>query len=444
MKKFLFLSILLFMTFSFIKAEQIAVLGFVNKGDKSDDDYNYIISYSILSFLYKIPDIETIDKEIVNKIIQEKKFYEQKIDPEKALNIGLSLSASKIILGEYTVNKKNKKINITIYVHNVKNGELELKRSYIETTGADIFDGIDKINLALASHILKRQIEIGKLSVIIDTTGDYELYLNDRFQKIINKNSSFNETVMAGEKINVILNKLPLKEKVYSREIKVNKGETYNLIYSPKANLILNLTGFEDGEILIDNVIYSKILKENSTITISNIQLNKSIKIGITKEKKVIAEKEITLIEPRDYLLDFSRDKTGVLSENLKNTSNLTQQYLLGLNDGKLRAKNSLNSWLWLGGSFLTSGIISSFFCIIGLIPGGIMVAFAYNLPPTIPQEELIGKDINYVKGYKEGFINETRNMNLINSSIGCCIGSLVGNIIFLVILLPQISQNRN
>ncbi|MCX7820377.1 MAG: hypothetical protein N2258_01725 [Brevinematales bacterium] len=434
MKKFLFLLILL-IPLSFIYAEKVAVIGFINNGDKTEDDYNYILSSSIFSFLYKISDIDTTDKEIVNKITLEKKFFNQKFDPERALNIGLSLSASKIITGEYTVNKKNKKINISLYVYNVKNGELELKRNYIESTGADIFDGIDKINQALASHLLSRVIEIGRLSITIDTSGDYELYLNGKFQKIINKNISFNETIIASENIKVVLNKLPSKEMVFSKEIKVNKGETYNLVYSPSANLIINLKGFEEGDVLINNTIYSKIPKENPVVTISNIQLNKNIKIGISREKKILAEKNITLTETRDYLLDFSKDKDGTLSDNSKQTSNSMQQYLLGLNDGKLRAKQTISGWLWLGGTFLASGVTSSFLSILGLLPGGIMVALAFNLPPALPQDELLGKDINYVRGYKEGFYSEIKNINLINSSIGCCIGSMAGNLVFLIII---------
>ena len=439
MRKFYIFFFILFLIthiFPAINTNSVAVIGFLNKGDKVDNDYNTIITHSLNNFLSRIGEIEVVNPDMVKKVVEEKKLLEtDSLNIETALDIGVSFSAGNIIVGEYLANRKTKKINITMFVYNVITSEMRLKRTYTENLGPDIFDTVDKMITTVGSHLLSKPIKIGKLLVRVGSDEQYELYINNKFQRLLDQKEIFSETMLAEANTVVVLKKLPEKEIVYSNVISIKSDETYNIFYLPTANLIINSKGFEGSEIILDDIIMGKVDNEGMTV-LSNIQINKTIKVGISKERKILTEKEVKLDKAKDYFLDFSRDKTGVLSEKSvikeEKSSDLTL-YLLGKSAGKLRAQQ-VGGFLWMGGSCAVTLLASSFINLFGFIPGALIVAWAYNSNPKPPVEDFIGKDERYISGYKEGFQSEIKNINLINSSIGCFIGGTTGTLLWILI----------
>ncbi|MGC8765947.1 MAG: hypothetical protein ACP5QT_08715, partial [Brevinematia bacterium] len=144
--------------------------------------------------------------------------------------------------------------------------------------------------------------------------------------------------------------------------------------------------------------------------------------------------------KPKDYLLDFSKDKAGTLSEKAENIGekgdDLTQ-YFLGQAAGKIRARQQ-GGWLWFGSSCLVTSLASTFVHFFGFIPGSLIVAWSYNSTSLPPQDDFIGKDEKYIAGYKEGFQSEKKVINLINSSIGCCVGGTTGTLLWILLFAPK------
>lgn len=109
--------------------QTLAVIGFINMGDKPDKDINLVISKSMIIFLSKVPGVKIIEFDDVEKHAKQNNFWEsKKLDINTALDMGLLMKAKHIIVGDYKVNKQKDTILINVYVYDVTTGDLILKK----------------------------------------------------------------------------------------------------------------------------------------------------------------------------------------------------------------------------------------------------------------------------------------------------------------------------
>lgn len=216
------------------KPKSIAVLGFINTGNKSDNNINLMITKSLTTFLSKLQEISLTSYDAVQKTAGENRYWEQKtMDTEKALDMGLNLAASEIITGEYTVDKKKETIKINVYVYNPATSELVFKREYSGGAGMDLFDTVDKMIRNLSAQILGHPVTMGRLNVEVVSDNAYQLYIDSVFQKKLTKSDGYNEIFPANQNAVVSLRLPGSTADAYSETVRVKDGETYNISYKP-------------------------------------------------------------------------------------------------------------------------------------------------------------------------------------------------------------------
>jgi hypothetical protein len=218
------------------EAKSIAVIGFINQGERSDDNINLTITKSLTTFLSKIPGVKVSPYTEVEKITKQDGFWEQnKLDVTAASDIGLKLKVKQIIIGDYRVNKKKETIAINVYVYDAITSELKMKRQYEGGSGRDIFDTIDNLIRSTSSALAGRNITMGRLKVDIEAAGLYRLYINAYPQKDVKRRDGFNDNVVANENVEVSIRAVNNKEEneVYREFIKVPENNTYEIKYRP-------------------------------------------------------------------------------------------------------------------------------------------------------------------------------------------------------------------
>lgn len=296
--KWLVLIVLFLFTSGVFSQERtkLAILGFLNKGDKSDDYYNSMISGSLSSFLSKLKELKVLSYSEVSKVVSNKGLLDKKeLDFNLAVDTGVILGASQVLIGDYIVNKKAKEININFYVYDVKTGDLRLKRSYTGKTDMDFFDTMDRIISIVGSLILARPLFLGKLFVEIDSDGEYLLYINDSFQKKVSKRESFSDSVLAEESFVLSLKESKGMKEVYRGEILLKSEERYYFKYIPSGMVKINGKGFEGGEIYTNEIFYN-ILSKNGETIISNIRAGTEYSVYL-KKGDILTEKKLVKIE---------------------------------------------------------------------------------------------------------------------------------------------------
>ena len=98
-----------------------------------------------------------------------------------------------------------------------------------------------------------------------------------------------------------------------------------------------------------------------------------------------------------------------------------TNDYLQGKQDGERDAQGNGN-WFFAG-------------CLGGLV--GVLIA--YVVEPSVPTEQLMGKSIEYVRGYEEGYKNKTKSKNATKALNGCLTSGAV-EVVFYTVLLVSVS----
>lgn len=152
MRLFTRISTLLILLFAFTLVAQaegaktIAVAGFVNQGNKTEDSVNKVISKSLITFLKKVKGTKVTSFEVIENLAEENKLWASKtLDTNKVVDMGLNLAVQQVVAGTYKVDKSKDTIKITVYVFDPAMSELKLKRDYNGDAGIDIFDTIDRL-----------------------------------------------------------------------------------------------------------------------------------------------------------------------------------------------------------------------------------------------------------------------------------------------------------
>ncbi len=216
------------------EVKTIAVLGFVNLGNKSDASINKTVTRSLITFLSKIPEIDITSYEAVEKAAADNKYWESKsFNPDAAVDMGLSLAAAEVVSGDYTVNHKKGMVTINVYVYDTASASMKLNRQYTGEAGLELFDTIDRLIRNVSTLLAGRPIRMGRLEIEIEGTNSYKLNINGKFQKKISKTESYSESEIAEEPLDVTLTVPATEEVIYSTNISIGNGTTVNLTYNP-------------------------------------------------------------------------------------------------------------------------------------------------------------------------------------------------------------------
>lgn len=279
----------------------------------------------------------------------------------------------------------------------------------------------------ISSLILGRTITTGKLKVDIESENrDYKLFINGNFQKEINKNAGYMDSIVA-DSANEISLRIPgqgVEKEVYRNFITVKEGEVYALDYFPSGSLSVKTKPM--SEIFINNVSSGK-ADINGELNLSNVRAGVSNLIRIENSGKVLGIKAINIEEGKNYELVFDAGKENTLTNVITNSivtnttvpsaSAKTDDYVKGKMDGMIKGAKSGN------GAWFFSGCLLS---VIGLI-------LPYMIDPTLPTEDLIGKSSSYVLGFTDGFNEKAKSANFNYALIGCGVGAAVGIIILII-----------
>ncbi len=321
LKKYLWLFIFTVIFFAEIHADEVkslAVIGFINLGDKTENSINLVVCKSMTTFLSKLPGIKIRPFSDVENAAKEENFWEsRKLDVNAALDIGLKLKVNQAIFGTYSVNKQNETIIITVYDYDVKTSELILKREYKGDAGRDIFDTVDKLIKNISSLILGKDIKIGKLNVEINAENrEYKLYINNVFQKDIKKSEGFSDIIAANEDAEISLRNLKdgKENEVYKDFIRVKEDDIYKLSYTPSGSILIKTV---PKAAIIVNDIPAGETGENGEINIKNIRSEFTNVIKINKDGKEIWEKEVLVEEGKSYQLIIEGGKEGIIKANI-------------------------------------------------------------------------------------------------------------------------------
>ncbi|OHD53316.1 MAG: hypothetical protein A2014_06225 [Spirochaetes bacterium GWF1_49_6] len=229
----------LFGSFGFtstMKIKPTTIAGFVNKGDKSDDNINVLLTKSLINLLSLIPDvIITPFSDVETAVKMNKLWFSKAIDVEKALAMGILFETKQVVVGDYKIIKN--KVTINLYVYDVVTGELTLQRSFKDSpAGKDIFNTLDDVVKQVSYILVGQAITLGKINVNVDVPDTlYKVYINGRFVKEIKKGDPYIGDIIADEPIEVSIRVGGGKDEqeVFKKTVTVIEGETANIQYIP-------------------------------------------------------------------------------------------------------------------------------------------------------------------------------------------------------------------
>ncbi len=283
----------------------IAVVGFINQGDKTDDSINKVISKSLITFLGNISGTKVTSYEAMEKLALEKNFWQSKdLDVDTAVEMGLDLAVKQVVTGTYKVNKKNGTIKITVYVYDPATAELKLKRDYSGDSGAGIFDTIDKLIRNISSELVGHTVTMGSLEVDISSDSTYNLTINKVFRKKITRNDGFRENEAGDEPLEISLTLAENEQEVYHKTVTLKDGEDRIITYTPSGTVDVRI-GAPGIKVFADDVFAGE-TEKSGEIVINNLKSDTNHTIRIEKDNKIIDTRTVTVGEGKTLPVEFS------------------------------------------------------------------------------------------------------------------------------------------
>ncbi len=286
------------------ETKTIAVVGFINQGDKMDDTINKVISKSLITFLAKIKGTKVTAYDAVEKLSADNKFWESKeLDADIAVEMGLDLAVKQVVTGTYKVNKKAGTIKIVVYVYDPITSELKLKRNYFGDAGISIFDTIDKLIRNISSELVGHAVTMGNLEVDIDSDKTYNLLINKVFQKKVSKSDGFNEKEEGEEPLDVSLTLTENDQEIYHKEITLKDNENRVITYTPSGTAVVR-TGTGGIKVYADDVFAGE-TEKSGEIIVHSLKAGTNHIIRIEKENKTLDTRTITVEEGKTIPVEF-------------------------------------------------------------------------------------------------------------------------------------------
>ncbi len=226
------------------ESRSIAVLGFVNLGNKSDASVNKSITRSLITFLSKINEINITSYEAVEKAALDNKYWESKnFSPDAAVDMGMALAVSEVVSGDYAVDHKKGTVTIDVYVYDTASAAMKLQRQYTGDAGLGLFDTVDKMIRNVSTLITGRTIKMGRLQVEIEGTDSYKLSINGKFMKKISKSDGYSDSEIAEEPLDITLSVPATEEVIFKTNVSIGDGAAVNITYNPNPSASVSGTG---------------------------------------------------------------------------------------------------------------------------------------------------------------------------------------------------------
>ncbi len=298
-------------------SRKTAVLGFINTGDDSDDSINTVLTKSLITFLSKLPDVQIVMYEDLEKAALETGFWKLKQpDMDLAFQLAQSLGSKVMILGDYKTDRVLKKISINLYSYDVVSGELNLTRSYKGTIDTGLFDIVDLMKKNIAGLLYGKEVSIGKLSVLIkDTRNIYKIYINAKLSGEISSENIYNESFLSDDDIEISLKSFDSGKEVFRTNITLTNNENNEVIYKPSADVIIK-SFIKKSDIYFNGRNKGEINPEGS-INLSYIPADQSNLIELKNDNKILDSTNFIVREGETVILVFN-PKMPVLSSYAK------------------------------------------------------------------------------------------------------------------------------
>ncbi len=282
----------------------IAVVGFINQGDKTDNSVNKVISKSLITFLAKVKGTKVISYEVIEKLAEDNNFWESKeLNVETASEMGLNLAVKQVVTGTYKIDNKKEIVHITVQVYDPATSELKLKRDYKGDAGTGIFDTIDRLIRNISSELVGHAVVMGNLEVEISSGSTYNLLINQIFQKKISSKEVFKETEAAEEPLVISLTIPETGREVFNDTVTLKDGENRIVTYSPSGSIAVR-TGIAGIKVLADDMPAGE-TGNNGELIIGNLKAGSNHTVRIEKDSKNMGSKTILVEEGKIHPAEF-------------------------------------------------------------------------------------------------------------------------------------------
>lgn len=143
----------------------ILVAGFQNIGDHADDNFNIILTKSLISYLSRLSDVNVVTYDTVERTVAANGFWRATVfDMDVIDSMGLSLNVQKVVFGNFQVDNATKIITVHYLIYNTADGQTVLARKLDGPAGIDVFDTIDAMAKKIAVAVVNRDVDFAALT----------------------------------------------------------------------------------------------------------------------------------------------------------------------------------------------------------------------------------------------------------------------------------------
>jgi TolB-like protein len=140
------------------------VAGFQNLGVRADDNFNIILTKSLINYLSRLSDVSVVSYDTVERTVAANGFWKTTVfDIDVIDSMGLGLNVQKVVFGNYQVDNATKTITVKYFIYNTADGQTVLARNLDGPAGIDVFDTIDAMAKKIAVAVVNRDVDFAAL-----------------------------------------------------------------------------------------------------------------------------------------------------------------------------------------------------------------------------------------------------------------------------------------
>lgn len=293
--------------------KSITVAGFVNSGARADDSVNTMISRSLISFLSRVPGVRVVPFDDIAQAQEKTEYWKKnKPDPETAIGLGLELDTRQVITGDYSVDEARNIITINVLVYNTVSGELVLKRQYSGGAGMELFDTVDKAIANITYLVLGRAVKLARLKVAVSSDKTYTLYINGSRQKDITSAQGYEDSILAGETVEVSLRLSNGSTEVARYFVNAAENTLYPIEYKPSGTILVKTGGGLSGTVLLDGKEAGK-LDQGGEFNLYNVSAGALHTVSIVAGGRAVYSRAFNLREGETRLALYGKAERELL-----------------------------------------------------------------------------------------------------------------------------------
>lgn len=282
------------------------IAGFVQLGQTNESPIGVTIAKSLSTALSRIPSSSIIPYQNLENYTQNSK--EGLISTNllnSALKIAQHFSAKQVIYGTYSVNRKLEKIQITVYLADVVNGEILFQHEYKGDSGLGLFDTIDTMNTSVSGLLLGKNITFGTLKLFVqNSTQVYDILYFGKTIAQISNNGTWSEKLPAQEPLDFSLKIHTTDKIVFHTTLSLSNGSEKVMRYSPSGNLIV-YNHQEDAILYLENKPVTE-LKQGSNTLLQGLPADKRLTFQLKNSISTLSEKSVLIPEADTTALVFN------------------------------------------------------------------------------------------------------------------------------------------